>query len=365
VVAVALCVGAAFAQDKAPPPVKPAETLTFDAVQVKPDELPNDIKIVEGMHCASEPARLYFETPSPLDVAPPEMRKKLLADEATAKLLREFPKPKRKASQSFQADGGTAGTVLAFEYASAEGAGSADEVEGWLKGYIWGPDGVSPQYPEWIYRQRTVIVVVSFPLGDRGAEWFKERLRRRFGVAASPWSRELADLLGSAQASNVKHDYAGGLKILADNEKLLAPVSLAHFLRGELASKLRDYPLAEKGYRHAIALHESREDPLEDGLLWATTDGLGISLLAQKKLDEAATTLARAAAMGRTGHYPGWSGSLYNLACVQSLRKHWPESAAALKEAIAADPKWKQSAKTDDDLAEARKRPEFIALLGL
>jgi hypothetical protein len=352
----------ALAQDKPPATQapKPAETLTYDAVLVKPEELPKDVKIVDGVHCAANQPAAFFKTPSILDLADEATKNRILENEKLAKFAREFPKPKRSACQSFAADGGVPGSVLVFEYEK----GAAKMVEDYLRGYLWGEaKGPTARYPETMHVVGDVVVIVSFPQGDPAAEWFKGRLRKRFGVPAARWSPAISKVMGDVFAAQKRGDLDGGLKILADNEALVASVGLAHFQRGELAQGKRDYALAEKGYRRAVELHESRDDPMTPDLLWAALDGLGGTLVLQHKLDDAVKTLTRAAAAGRAGKYENWSGSLYNLACAQALSKRWDAAFSALKEAIDADAKWKESAKTDDDLAEARKRPEFAKLL--
>ena len=55
--------------------------------------------------------------------------------------------------------------------------------------------------------------------------------------------------------------------------------------------------------------------------------------------------------------------SAYNLACAYALLERWPDALAALEDAIAGNPRYRTSARTDEDLAEARKREEFQALL--
>jgi tetratricopeptide (TPR) repeat protein len=354
----------ASAQDKPPAAAaaKPAEALTFDAVLVKPDESPKNVKIVDGIHCASAPPANFFKTPSPLDLADDAARKRMLENEALTKFVREFPKPKRSASQSFQADGGVAGSVLLFEY-EADGVKT---VKRYLDGYLWGKSkGPTATFPETTYVGAGVLVIVSFPQGDPAAEWFKSRLRKRFGVVAPPWSPELAKFMRDMDAAADRDDVDASLKILAENETLVASLAVAQFQRGEFAKSKHDYALAERSYRRAIELHESREDPLEPVVLWYAVDGLGGTLRHLNKLGDAETMLARAAALGRAGRFKDWSGSLYDLACAQALLMRYDAALASLKEAIDVDSKWKETAKTDDDFVEARKRPEFAKLLGL
>lgn len=323
---------------------------------MKAEELPANVKLVEGLPCVARQPWAYFQTPSAWDLATPEMREK------AGDLIRSIPSPKRKASQAFQAEGGRAGSVMWYEF---DGDG-AKKVAGWMKGYLWGADkGPTSRYPETVAVVGNVLIVTSFPQGDAAHEWFKERLRRKFGVHAPRWSEDLAKLVRTAMGAMNSKDFAAGLAALAANEPLVAPEAFLNFLRGELAMGKGDYALAEKGYRRALELNESRDDPLQENLVYAALDGLGGSLVLQKKAAAAIPYLERAASLGRAGHLENWTNCLYNLACAQAMLKAWDKSLAALKEAVEGNPKLREQAKSDDDLKEAVKRPEFKKLLGL
>ena len=58
--AVALLACASLAQEKAP--------LAFDAILVKPADLPKNVKLVDGIHCVSPQTKAFFETPSLKDI---------------------------------------------------------------------------------------------------------------------------------------------------------------------------------------------------------------------------------------------------------------------------------------------------------
>lgn len=355
----AFAVATAAAQERPPAPAaKPAarkvEPLTFDALEVRPDELPPAIRVVEGVPTVARQPRAFFETPHPRDLAPPEMREKLAA------LFDGIPAPRRKRSQAFHAEGGRPGAVMWFEYDQ-----DPAPLRSFLPGYLWGKDrGPTAKYPETWHVVGRVLVLTSFPQGDPAHEWWKERLRRRFGVPAPRWSPQLADLGARCVAAMRSKDFAGGLAALDAAPELVGPNAFFHHLRGELAIAKGDWKLAETGYRRALELHEA-EDPLEEPIVFAATDGLGGALVMQKRAAEAVPHLERALALGRAGDHEGWKTTLYNLACAEALRKRWPRSLDWLRQAIEAEPRFAEQAKTDGDLAEALKRPEFRKLLGL
>lgn len=362
VLLVAVAAVPSSAQDKpGATPARPAasakrDTLTFDSLTVKPDELPANVKIVDGLPCVARQPWAYFQTPSVWDLATPEVR------ERAGELLKSIPSPKRKSSQAFQAEGGSAGSVMWYEF---DGDG-ATKVEPWMRGYLWGEaKGPTPNYPETVTVVGNVLIVTSFRQGDPAHEWFKERLRKKFGFHAPRWSEDLAKLVGTAMRAMDSKDFAAGLAALAANEPLVTPEAFLNYLRGELASAKGDFALAEKGYRRALELHESRDDPLDEILEFPVLDGLGGSLLMEKKPAAAVPYLERATALGRARRVKGWTTSSYNLACAHALTKTWDKSLAALKDAVEAEPRFRDQAKTDDDLKEAVKRPEFRKLLGM
>lgn len=362
---VALAAWPALAQDKpsTPPPAatKPAapvkrEPLTFESLTVKPEELPANVKFAEGLPCVARQPWAYFQTPSVWDLSTPELRA------AAGEVIKSIPTPKRKMSQSFQAEGGRAGSVMWYEF-EADGAKTVAE---WMKPYLWGDaQGPTPKYPETVAVVGNVLIVTSFLQGDPAHEWFKERERRKFGVHAPKWSKELAELVRTALRAMSSNDPAGGIAAFAANEPLVTGDAFLSYLGGELAIGKGDYPLAERRYRRALELHGSRDDPLDENLVYAALDGLGGALVLQKKPAPALPYLERAATLGRAGHLEGWTNCIYNIACARAMLKSWDKSLAALKEAIDAEPKFRDQAKTDDDLKEALKRPEFKKLLGI
>ena len=350
--AVALLACVAAAQEKPP--------LTVDAVLVAPKELPKNIKLVDGMHCVSPQAQTYFETPAMKDIMTklvPEM-----AQRVSKETLDQFPVPKRKEVQSFQADGRPAGSALVYEYADA---GDATSSLVFLREYIWG-GGRSEQHPEEIFLQDRFIWVLSFPypLGDPAAEWYKERLRKKLRVRAPRERVDLTALRIEAVKAYEAKDAATGIRLLQDPKA--ANWSFGQNLLGQLAQMKGDQLLAEKAFRKALQLHDSIADPLDPKLLWVTLDGLAIALHAQGKRPEALKLLDRALEVAKECDEDGpkaMGQSRYNQACVYAMMKKYEDAWHALGAAIDFDPSYVDAARKDADFAEALKQKDFEELL--
>jgi tetratricopeptide (TPR) repeat protein len=351
----AFLAAAAPAQDKTAP-------LAMDAILVKPEEMPKDVKLVDGIHGVSPQAQTYFETPSVKEIT-----KKLTpeaVDQFPKGVLEGFPVPKRKECQSFEAQGYPAGSVFVYEY---DDDGKTAGILPFLTSYIWG-DRRSEQHPEEIVAEGRFLWVISFPYPrpNPAAEWYKERLRQKLRVHALKEHLECIPLMAQLGKAYSAEDADAGIQVIRDNPKLVESWALGQYLLGEFGTMKKDYALAEQGYRKALELHDSVTDPVEPGILYATLDGLGLALHAQGKREEAVKILKRAvAAADDTGGRAMQSKahSSYNLACAYAMMKKYPESLAALQQAIHLDPSCKKDALADDDLAEARKRKEFQELL--
>ena len=345
-VALLAAAGPLAAQDAAAP-----VPLEIDAILVQPAELPPTIKLVEGMPSASRQPRSYFETP--------EAEKLLGGQSLPEEVKAAFPKPTRKQCQSFAAEGGKPGSVFLFEYAEAE----LEDARTFLRSYLWAGRSRSAEHPEELITSGNLVWVLSFPQADPAAEWYKERLRKKFRVPALRARPELLPLGRTLVAAFRARDADNGLKSLEENAKAAHGWAFAQYFLGEFAVKKQDWPKAERGYRRAIELHEALEDPLPEGLYWASLDGLGMALLYQRELDDAVVALARAKELSTRQGLRQGAKSAYNLACACALLERWPDALAALKDAIAGHPAYRASARTDEDLAAARERKEFQELL--
>jgi tetratricopeptide (TPR) repeat protein len=321
--------------------------LTVDAILVQADELPSNIKFAEGMPSTSPRARSYYATPDKALESLPEAARA------------GFPKATKKQCQSFAAEGGVPGSVFLFEYPESK----LEIVRRFIAAYVWEGRVRSAKHPDELIVRGNLLWILSFPPGDPAAEWYKARLRKKFRVPALRARPELLPLGKQLVAALSARDAEKGIQIAEENEKELHGWSFAQYLLGEFAVKKQDWPKAERAYRRALELHETLEDPLAEGLYWAALDGLGIALLYQRKLDDAVTVLGMAKELSTRKGLRAGAKSAYNLACACALQKRWPEALAALEDAIGGNPRYRDSARTDEDLAEARERPEFQELL--
>ncbi|MCK6461390.1 MAG: tetratricopeptide repeat protein, partial [Planctomycetes bacterium] len=332
--------------------------LAFDAVLVKPEELPKNVRAIEGMHTNEPHPQAFYETPSAegfAKILPPQLRTMLPKE-----YLESFPVPKRKEFQSFVAEGGKEGTVFVFEYETDDLA----LVTSFLESVLWGRDGPSEDHPEEIMAHGRVLWVISFQRGDPASEWYKERLRKKLRVPAQRVRPEL-DPLGAKLAEIFEQqDADAGLGFLAENAAAVERWAFGQCMLGQFAAMKDDDALAEKGFRKALALHESLEDPLDKNFVWAALDGLGVALAGQGKREEAARMFERAIAAGNNLDGP-WAAtrSCYNIARVLAEMQNWDEARRALAQVLSVESKFKEIARKDPAFAEARKRKEFQELL--
>jgi tetratricopeptide (TPR) repeat protein len=324
--------------------------LTIDAVLVKPDELPETIRLVEGMPCVSPQPRTYYEMFDP---------EKRAGDRPGPDLLKAL-EPRAKRFQALAAEKGVPGSVFLFEFADAD----LELARGFFPSYLWGERASrSTKHPEELIVHGNLVWILSFPRGDPAAEWYKERLRKKYRVPALRWRSDIFPLFRKVVAAYRGDDADAGIRVLEENAAAAHGWAFGQYFLGEFAVRKQDWSKAERGYRRALELHDTLEDPLEETIVWASIDGLGMALLFQRKLNDAATALARAKELGLRHGPQQMAKSAYNLACAYALLERWPDTLAALKEAIKGDPKYRLQARTDEDLAEARKREEFQELL--
>ena len=355
--AILLLAAPALAQAKkgaAPPP------LSFDALLVSADELPADVQAVEGIFTVAPHPRSFYETPSVKELTA------ALPEELRSQIPREFfdgfPVPTRKESQSFKMDGGVAGSVFLFEYGTTD----LSLVLAFLVPTLYGQKGRGAEHPEQLIVHDRFLWILSFPRADPSAEWYKARLRAKFRVPA-PRDRPELDPLGNALATAFEaQDADAGLKILKENEAAVADWSFGQCMLGQFAEMKEDWKVAEKAFRKSLELHDTLADPLMPQLAWVSVDGLGLAVHAQRKHADAIKLFQRAIADAKAlgdEDKLAVAQSTYNLACAYAMAKKYPDALKALKEAIALDPEYLETARTDKDFEAARKRKEFKAQL--
>jgi len=330
----------------------PDSALTIAKLYVKSKELPEGCRFAPGMPCATHHMEALYSARSMKALAkgvelPPE-----------AEAL--FPVPKAKEWQSFEAEGGVAGSVFMFEYSEED----LEKARDFFPSFLYGQDGGSSvEHPEEIILQDRLVIILSFPRGDPAAEWYKQRLRTKFKVPAVREHLEVRELGYQLVKALGEEDIEGGLALLDTHSADVADWAFGQFLLGTFAIASKDPERAVKAYRRALELHDTLEDPLKPGLVVPALIALGLALLQEDKPKDAVPVLQRAEEHATKTSPEQAAGLAYNLACAFALLERWPESLDALKRAIRDDPEYKKMARTDEDLAEARKRKEFEKLL--
>jgi len=340
------------AQQETAPDAVPAPALTIAKLYVRSAELPDGCRFAVGMPRASDHMDACFHATSLKSLVPG-------MGEVPPEAEAMFPVPKAKEWQAFQAEGGVAGSVFMFEYSEAD----LEKARAFFPSFLHGADGVSKEHPEEIIIQDRLVIVLSFPRGDPAAEWYKHRLRSKFKVPALRERLELRDLGVRLVKALRGGDLKAGLALFEKNSAKVKDWAFGQFLLGTFSSASGDWQRAEKAYKRALELHDTLEDPLQEGLVWPTLDAIGLALLHLDKPESAVPILKRAEELGTKRAVEGVATSSYNLACACALLKRWAEARDALERAIRGDPKHKKMASTDEDFAEARKRKEFQALL--
>jgi len=324
------CVLALLAPARAGDPPKLAD------FKVDAKELPEGVTLVEGVHCASPQPATFFNDPT---------MGGFLAD------------PAGKLCQSFRNSDGAMGSVLVFQYKEDV----PEFVRGFMPGYLWGEgSGPTAQHPEEYYCAGPFLVILSFPGGAAPLAWCKDRLRTRTRMPVPRLHPEQKELMQKAGKAYGAQDAKAGLALLDGNEAI-KEFAFGQYLLGEFGGMAGDYAIAEKGYARAVALHDSRVDPLDPQILGPALDGLGVACLAQGKCDDAIKALLRARdeAIGdeMTLHI------CYNLACAYARAGRFDEAREMLHLVVTEAPEMKEQARKDPDLAEARKRKDFADLL--
>lgn len=315
---------------------------TFEKLLVREAELPDGWRLVDGAAANAPPPqpRSFYDLP--------EMKGLL-------------PKPVAKRAQTIVAGDRPTGVVYLFEY--DEGTSLAG-VREFLTGLLYGEDGHrSAEHPaEMLFADR-FLFVFAYPMGDPAAEWVKARLRKEFRIPAMRFRKDLAPLVPKLLAVYRTNEVDAGLKLLADREEQIADWSFGWYFRGEFGGMKEDWALAERGYAKALELSDSLVDPLEDGLVWACLDGLGLAIYVGGDPERSLPVLEKAKQFAAERGMPERSRTSYNLACALSRLERFDAALAELREAIRLDPKWKESARTDPDFARARERKDFQELL--
>ncbi len=316
----------------------PATAAEFEP---KADALPKHVKRLDGTPGTTVKAQKFRDDP-------------------IAKGLVE-PAPVRVHAFGLQAEGGEPGTVFVYEYEEAP----PPNLEAYWSLLFWViDDAPTKAHPEQTFVTGRYGIVLSFPYGDPGAEWFKEHLRSQFAIPARALHPESADLLGAMLAALESDDPAAALAAYDKSPDAAAKDAECLRIAGTCARMLEDWPRAEQYYRAAFDLLRDLRDPLPPPATYNVLTWLGYATLYQQKYDDAITAFRKAHAYGVPREVEGsavWGP--YNIACACSLAGRLDDAVAALRAAIEVNAEIKEHAREDADLAKLRERDDVKALL--
>ena len=199
--------------------------------------------------------------------------------------------------------------------------------------------------------------------GDEGSRWF--RLRREldvgafginaYGADAGKRVIEEHDELGLSAA---KHEelyvvLRGAARFTLDGEEASVPAGSCVFVRDTAVR------------RGAIAEQDGTIVLVVGGTPGKANEVAPWELAADAFPHWRAGDYAKAAEIlrGVAEAHPDAGIVLYNLACVEALSGHPDASIEYLGRAVAAEERFRDFARTDDDFASVRDRPEFARLL--
>jgi hypothetical protein len=323
----------------APAPARVAPT--FDALHVAASELPEGWSLSKEMRTAS---------PQPAT---------LLEDDLYSQIL---PKARHQDFQTIVGKSAT-GSILYFDW----GEKIPDAVEEFVPPLLYGEKTqATKEHPELLVRKGGVLLILSFPFEAEERQWVIQRLRRRFGLrlGMNPDPVVKTVVAKLYKEGGKGGDAKAGLAYAAEHASDVAKSSFASFLEGEIATGLEDWERARTAYARALELDATTDPFPDDGIAWASRDGLGTAFWGLKKYDDAIRELTLAAKVAADLKRPEDQGHcLYNLACSQALSGKGDEALATLKQSLALDPKQKEHASKDDDFASIRARPEFQTLV--
>jgi hypothetical protein len=316
--------------------------ISLDLLKVVKEELPVGCFFKDGIHSVSITPEAFYSDPT--------------QDE-------RFSEPVNKIAQSVVFEEGKPGTIMFFEY---EDTPEQSLLE-FLPGFLWeGAEGPTERHPEEMASFERFVIILSFEQGNPTANWFKKRMRQRFGVRFVKRWPKLTNMFRELDQAYKAKEFEKGLNILLKNKEKIQGNSYGQWMTGKLAMALDKWDLAEKAFRQAIELDFTGEDPFSGGdvELWECVDGRGISLFKQERYPEAAAILAQAREVARfldDKSYLALAEYNFASACVQTGRFDY--AMAGLKQSIEIEPKYRETALKDPNFKMAFERKEFRELL--
>jgi hypothetical protein len=122
---------------------------TFEKIMLTENEIPAEYKLTNESQCISIQACTFYESPDTYEA---------LIGKIKSKDIQNFENKK------------DSGSIMYFEFEEKF------EMEGFLKGLLWGGNKATREHPEQIYVKDKILIIYSFPLKSSLVEVSKKKI---------------------------------------------------------------------------------------------------------------------------------------------------------------------------------------------
>ncbi len=273
-----------------------------------------------------------------------------------------MPGPVKKDFQTFMYEGKPRGSLLLFQYRNSKDAAG---VKGFLTGLLWGEqNGPTKMHPEEMYIYENVVMIFCFGYRSEESLMVKKFLNEKRKINLLTSQDRFISVIAEAQKFYNAKDVQKGIDLLKKNYNDIKGYSFGHFFLAEFHYMAHDWDGAKTHYRSALDLHEKINRLPDDGSIWATYHGLGISCAMTGQVQESVGPFRKSLELGRTLKRPAMvSGSAYDLSCSLAVLKQYDEAYSLLTESIKLENKYREMARKDECFRDALTQKRFRDLL--
>jgi tetratricopeptide (TPR) repeat protein len=273
-----------------------------------------------------------------------------------------MPAPLKKDFQTLMFEGKPRGSMLLFQYRdSREAAG----VRSFLTGLLWGDqDGPTAMHPEELYIHENVVLIFCFGYRSEESLLVKKFLKEQRKIDLFTPEDRFVVVIAAAQKFYNADDVQKGIDLMKKNYDDIKGYSFGQFFLAEFYYMAHDWEGAKTHYRNALDIHEKTNRLPDDGSLWASYHGLGISCAMTGKVDESVGPFRKSLELARATKRPAMiAGSAYDLSCSLAVLKNYDEAYKLLSESIKLEKKYREMAGKDDCFRDALAQKRFKDLL--
>src|SRR4030042_1188156 len=228
------------------------------------------------------------------------------------------PKPEKKDFQTLEFEGTHRGSLLLFQYKDKH---AAERVKSFLSGLLWGDQGgPTNMHPEEMYVFENIILIFCFGYQSDESLLVKNFLRDRKGINLGSQDEQFRQVIATAHAYYNSNDVGKGIEYLKKNYDAIRNYSFGNYFLAEFYYLSHDWVNANRHYAQALGLHNSKNKLPDDGSLWATYHGLGMSCAMTGRVPESVEPFAKSLEIARKKKRGTMiAGSAYDLSCSHAV----------------------------------------------